>query len=71
MKSSVSEKSMEPGSEFLALFNKLTGLGIAGFSYSGTQQKQEITKQEKDILPAGSKRTKVVTFCQDQQNCQK
>ena len=71
MKLSVSKKLIKPGRKSLALFSRLTGLGIAGFSSHQPQQKEENIILEKSKLSAGSKKTQVVKFCQNQQHCRK
>mgnify|MGYP003556114877 FL=1 len=69
MKSSVSEKSVKPGNEFLALFSKLTGLGIAGSTSHKPVKTETTTTDQKEKQAVGNKKSRVVKFCQNLQHC--
>jgi hypothetical protein len=70
MKFTVKKEKMELGNESLALFSRLTGLGIAGFTSHEPGETDETPIKEEGNLPAGNIKHRVVKFCQNRQHCQ-
>ncbi len=61
---------MECGNESLALFSRLTGLGIAGFTNHEPGEREATTINQGENLSEGSIRPRVVKYCQNRQHCQ-
>jgi uncharacterized protein YbcC (UPF0753/DUF2309 family) len=70
MKFSEEEKSIKPGNEWLALFSRLSGLGIAGFTSHELAESEVTTTNKEEKLPVVNKKSRVVKFSQNLQHCQ-
>jgi len=70
MKSTVTKETMECGNESLALFSRLTGLGMAGFAHHEQGEREATTINEGENLSTGNIRSRVVKICQNRQHCQ-
>ena len=70
IKSTVTKEKMEYGNESLALFSRLTGLGIAGFTNHEPGEREATTIKEWENLSAGNSRSRVVKICPNRQHCQ-
>ena len=71
MKTDLTKKSIKQRSDSGALFSRLSGVGVTGFSNHPLLQEKENTIHEKDNIPLENKTEKIGSFCNNQQDCQK
>lgn len=69
MNNSETEKSMTPAGEWLALFSRLTGPGIAGLNQALPQQRSKDNFLEQDHTSARNKKSRVIKICRNRQTC--
>jgi hypothetical protein len=62
---------MNAGNESLSLFSRLTGLGIVGFAGQEPLEKEGITINEDDKPNPGNKKSRVLKFCQNPEDCRR